>query len=64
MAENNLSQPHPTPEPKAQYAYGLTQSQFVTIRNLADALQGVRLVEMALGRIAEALEDQKLGGAR
>jgi hypothetical protein len=85
MAKKNLSQPKPTPEPKAQYSYGLTQSQFAIIRNIVDALRGLTYglcdpdefhhelrvfsgmsgeAEMALGRVVDAIEVQKLGGAQ
>jgi hypothetical protein len=85
MAKKNLSQPNPNPEPKAKYDYGLTKSQFATIRNIADALHGLTYglcdpdefehelrvfsgmsgeAEMAPGRVANAIENQKLGGAQ
>jgi hypothetical protein len=37
-----VSQPTPTPEPKAQYTYGLTESQLRVLRNVTDAVDGLK----------------------
>jgi len=41
MAKKNLSQPNPTPEPKATYEYGLTESQLRVLSNIGDAVDGL-----------------------
>jgi hypothetical protein len=41
MAKKNLSQPNLTPEPKAKYDYGLTESQLRVLSNIADAVDGL-----------------------